>query len=105
MFLYIDVGREITLNVCQRLYVELRKFSDMNARTAEILSFCMYKKVGHNVRKSFIALGINRCPSYIIVRVCMAVLSYIIDSVILIAGEHNLHVCQFLIVTWSFDLD
>ena len=31
------------LNVSQKLYVDFRKFLDMNARTVEIRSFWMYK--------------------------------------------------------------
>ena len=43
----MDASHVTTVNVCQMMYVELRKFTDMNARTAEIRSFCMYKIEEH----------------------------------------------------------
>ena len=43
----MDDRHATTQNVCQVMYVELRKFTDMDVSTAEIRSFCMYKIVGH----------------------------------------------------------
>ncbi len=50
----------------------------------------MYVRHIEYVRKSYIALGIDQRPSDINVRVCMAVLSYILDFVMLVVASSAL---------------